>query len=356
MTKYDYQKKMKIVGGFLDKHKAQGLLIISKANKTWLLDSQLSFTLCLATKNKTFLFINRRDIDTYKENTTFASIVLFTNIDDVIKVIKQNNIKHLLFEKEMVTFQQYEEYLQPLCSKIRVTPIISKDLSVVKLPYELKYMQKAANIVCVTMRYIRKIIKPRMTELQVKSIILQKMFELGADNFAFDPIVAFGENSAEPHHKSTERKLKLNEFIKIDIGCTYKGYNSDLTRTFWLGAPTKQMVEIYKIVLAANKLGIKLVQTNKTGYEIDLMVRKFIYTHSKYGDRFIHALGHRLGLAGIKESRFEKNDKVPLFPNSTITIEPGIYVPNLGGVRIEDDVVVTQHGRFVLTKMAPKEI
>jgi Xaa-Pro aminopeptidase len=283
--------------------------------------------------------------------------VPYGSVEDVLNLIKKYEIKHLLFEKEMVTFQQYEEFLQPLLiHNIRITPIMSKDLSAAKFNYELKYMKKAADMACAVMQYIRKNIKPKMTELQVKNIILQKMFELGADNFAFDPIVAFGENSAEPHHKPTSRKLKLNEFIKIDIGCTYKGYNSDLTRTFWLGQPTKEMTEIYKIVLAANKLGIKLVGVNKTGHEIDSIVRKYIYDHSKYGDRFIHALGHRLGLAGVRESRFGEGDKVPLSLNNTITVEPGIYVPGLGGVRIEDDVVVTKKGSYVLTQKAPKEI
>ncbi len=168
----------------------------------------------------------------------------------------------------------------------------------------------------------------------------------------FPPTVAFGPNSAKPHHEPGDRKLQEGDAIIMDIGATVHGYTADLTRTNWLGEPPAQLAEIYTIVQTAQDAALATIRAGVPARIVDAAARDVI-TAAGYGEQFVHGLGHGIGVR-IHDGPFVhgKNDD-PLPGNSILTVEPGIYIRDFGGVRIEDVVLVTDEGYELLTH-APK--
>lgn len=171
---------------------------------------------------------------------------------------------------------------------------------------------------------------------------------LGAEGASFDTIVAFGENCAVPHHKPTSRKLDRNDVILVDMGAKLDGYCSDMTRTFCLGTPCDELVAIHKVVLEAQEYALANIKAGMTGLEADSFAREFIIAHG-YGKEFGHNLGHGVGVQIHEKPCLGPNSNDILKPNMIITVEPGIYIEGVGGVRIEDFAVVKEDGLINLT-------
>ncbi|MEO1286831.1 MAG: aminopeptidase P family protein [Chloroflexota bacterium] len=193
-----------------------------------------------------------------------------------------------------------------------------------------------------------------MTELEIAKKLTDEMSNLGTEGLAFGSLVLTGDNSALPHGSTGTRKLGANEFLLIDFGGKKQGYPADITRTFCLDEPTEQMREIYEAVLQANLAAQAIAKPSVTCHEVDKAARDVI-TEAGYGDYFTHRLGHGLGLSGHELPNIAENNHVELEENMVFTIEPGIYVPNVGGVRIEDDVMVTADGIRSLTSF-PRDL
>ena len=173
------------------------------------------------------------------------------------------------------------------------------------------------------------------------------MLEAGADGLAFDPIVAFGESAAEPHHEPGRRVLEEGDVIKLDIGALVDGYHADMTRTIAFGQPAAELQKVHDIVRQAQQAAIDVVRAGMTGVEVDAAARSVI-EEAGYGDRFVHGLGHGVGLE-IHEQPWLGTTQVNDLPEgSVVTIEPGIYLPGIGGVRIEDMVEVRGDGCAVV--------
>jgi len=234
---------------------------------------------------------------------------------------------------------------------VPVTPIadLIEVLRVVKDAEEIVRVSEAQAITDAAFDHILGFISTGMSERQIALELEFYMRSNGSEGVAFDPIVASGPNSALPHAKPGSRRVQRGDFLKMDFGARVGGYCADMTRTVVMGTATEQQRDIYNSVLAANLAGIGAVRGGRLGSEIDAAARRVIEA-AGYGERFGHGLGHGVGLeiheapsVGPRATR-----SVPV--GSIVTIEPGIYIPELGGVRIEDLVVVESDGARVLTR------
>jgi Xaa-Pro aminopeptidase len=186
-----------------------------------------------------------------------------------------------------------------------------------------------------------------MTERQVASELEQALRRHGADGLAFDPIVAFGEQAAEPHHAPGHRILDEGDVIKLDFGAVVAGYHADMTRTVSFGSPATELRKIHDLVREAQQAGIDAVRAGARGADVVAVARDVI-GRAGYGDRFTHGLGHGVGLEIHEGPGLASTTEDVLPEGSVVTVEPGVYVPGLGGVRIEDMVWVTDGGCEVL--------
>ena len=192
-------------------------------------------------------------------------------------------------------------------------------------------------------------IRPGRTERQVGLDLDQRMRQLGADDPSFETIVAAGPNSAIPHHRPTAAILATGDFVKLDFGATVDGYHSDMTRTLVLGPPADWQREIYELVASAQTAGRSACLVGATGGEIDAAARDLI-TAAGYGPEFSHGLGHGVGLQIHEAPGLAHQSASIMVPDMCVTVEPGVYLPGRGGVRIEDSGVIRADGYQVLTQ------
>jgi len=275
-------------------------------------------------------------------------------LKEVEKLIESKGFSNLAFE-EGVSYQQYmqlEELIPAECD-LFCAPAIIEDLRQIKTPAEIAAIQKACEITDKAFEYILGKIKPGVTELELANELDFFMRKLGASGTSFETIVASGYRSAMPHGVASEKKLENNELITFDFGCYYDGYVSDMTRTVALGAVDEELRKIYDITLEAQKRVIDFVAAGKTVAACDAVARDYMGSFG-YADKFTHSLGHGIGLEIHEGVILSQNVTATLMENQVITDEPGIYLSGKGGVRIEDDLIVTKDGCIVLNK-APKE-
>lgn len=230
---------------------------------------------------------------------------------------------------------------------VDVSDAISKT-RMVKDPDELEAMSKAAKIISDVVDGIPDVAEEGMTERALKAEIDYSMVEAGADSPSFESIVAFGENSALPHYSAGERKLKRGDNLLADVGSRYHLYCSDLTRTFFFGRASAKQKEVYSKVLEAQTKAMASIKQGVAGRAVHLVAAKVIDL-SKFKGRFTHGLGHSLGLEVHDGPGLSLRSELKLEENMVVTVEPGVYLSGQGGVRIEDDVVVTRTGCRSLT-------
>jgi Xaa-Pro aminopeptidase len=212
-------------------------------------------------------------------------------------------------------------------------------LRTIKEPEELALITRAVEISDAAIEAVTATIEEGETERSVAWRLEKHMRESGAESIAFDTIVAAGPNSALPHHRPSDRSIVAGEPIVIDMGARYQGYNSDITRTICLGKPDETFRKIYDTVLIAQLTASATIQSNMTSGEADGIARAII-EEAGYGEQFGHSLGHGIGLAVHEFPRVGPSAEDPLANGTVFTIEPGIYIPGWGGVRIEDTVVM----------------
>lgn len=267
----------------------------------------------------------------------------------VRELLEKLKVNRLGFEQDDVTYGTYRSFAEELGS-IELTPTSSlvERLRMFKEPAEIAVMQEAADLADRTFSHILSYLKPGVTEREIALEMEVFIRKNGATSSSFETIVASGERSALPHGVASDRKLGNNEFVKLDFGALYNGYCSDITRTVGLGQLTEKHKEIYAIVLEAQLNVLDKLKPGMTGKEGDALARDII-KKAGYGDAFGHGTGHSLGLEIHENPRLSPLCDTVLEPGMTMTVEPGIYIPGFGGVRIEDDVVITENGVQILT-------
>jgi Xaa-Pro dipeptidase len=228
------------------------------------------------------------------------------------------------------------------------------NIRAIKTKEEVDAMREAIRISEEALRRLAAWVEPGKTELDIAAELTRLMKEAGSEGDAFEPLVQTGPNSALPHGNSTHRALQRDEFLLIDFGAKWQGYPADITRTFCSGAPTKEMRKIFDTVVVANRAAIAAVASGVPCGAVDKAARDIIEA-AGYGEYFIHRTGHGLGLEIHELPQIAAGVEAPLETGMVFTVEPGIYVPGMGGVRIEDNVYVTEDGVEVLTKY-PREL
>lgn len=213
---------------------------------------------------------------------------------------------------------------------------------------EIRRIRMAAEMTSRVWQYIPEVLHEGVTEGEVRAHVTYQLQKAGASGLAFNPIVSFGANSAEPHYSGSEVELKRGDLAVIDFGAKYKRYCADMTRTVVFGRASDTQRKVYLTVLEANRIGIDSVAVGAASSEVDRKVSSFIDSKGFKG-RFIHSTGHSLGLSEHDGGRLDSSSTFTLEEGMVFTVEPGIYIPGFGGVRIEDDVVVRRGGAEVLT-------
>lgn len=328
-------------------------LILSEVNRFYFTKIKTSFG-CLIMTPTEKIFITDFRYASYVKQTLKDFSVLSIKGGALMQVINENlkrlGVKRVGFEEESVTVSMFNT-LTSKCPSFEFVPV-SRELVLlrsIKTPMEVSLMTQAQRIAEKALAKVVDSLKPGISEKEMAAAILYEMQMQGADDKSFDTIVAFGENSAVPHHESSDRRLEKNDVVLVDMGAKYKGYCSDMTRTFFFGTAQEELATIYGIVLEAQLYALKHIKAGITGLEADSLAREYI-TANGYGDQFGHSLGHSVGIELHEWPTLSTGNQEVLKPGMIVTVEPGIYVDGLGGVRIEDMVVVTEDGVNNLTE------
>lgn len=329
-----------------------GILVTSPINRRYITNFTGSAGVALISEKDAVFITDFRYTEQAEEQVKGYTIVEHTSliVEEIHNQLKKLNIKKLGFEQNDVTYAQYALY-NKVFENIELIPVdnMIEQLREIKTEEEIVIMEKAAEIADKAFEHILTFIKPGVKEIDVANELEFYMRKLGATSSSFDIIVASGHRSALPHGVASEKEIQAGELVTMDFGALYEGYCSDITRTVAVGEISDQLREIYDIVLTAQKLGVEHIKPGMTGKEADALTRDYI-TEKGYGKYFGHSTGHGLGMQVHEAPSLSYRSETKLVPGMVVTVEPGIYIPQVGGCRIEDDIVITENGNRRLTK------
>ncbi len=325
------------------------MFVASDINRRYLTGFTGSAGYVLITENESYLLTDFRYMTQAPEQAKDFKVVEHApKVMETVKGLLGSSAK-LGFEQEHVTFATYQSYKEALAG-VELVPVsgLVEGLRIFKDEGELAIMREAAVLADRTFSHILTKIRPGVTERELDLQMEMFMRENGATSSSFDTIVASGERSALPHGVASSRVLQGNEFITFDFGALLNGYCSDVTRTVVLGEASDRHREVYGIVLEAQLNALDKIRPGMTGREADALTRDIISSYG-YGDNYGHSTGHGLGMEVHESPRLSKLSDDILKPGMVVTVEPGIYIPGFGGVRIEDDIVITETGIEIIT-------
>lgn len=341
----------------MKKEGMEAFLITNSENLRYLTGFSGTAGALLVTTQERILMTDFRYLQQAKEEA--AGFKLFRVKDSLAealaKLLKRINIRRLSFEEDSVSFHQYR-VLKAKLKGLELIPVngLVEEIRLIKEAGEIAKLQRAVRIADKAFGRILKELRPGLEEMEVAARLEYLMGREGAEGSAFDPIVASGPRSALPHAKPSGKKIKEGEIILIDMGAVYQGYHSDLTRTVVLGRIRAKQRRIYDTVLRAQRRAIKHIRPEVKASFIDRVARNIIQ-RAGYGKSFGHGLGHGLGMNIHEAPGLRANNDRLLRKGMVFTVEPAIYLPGWGGVRIEDVVMVTEDGCRVLSQ-APRSL
>lgn len=351
------KKRLKIFRDKIEKEnkEIEGFLVTNLKNLNYLTGFDGEGFAFIGAGSKNYLLTDSRYTEqAEKESPDFKILTDEPNkknarISALKKIIAKNKIKKIAFESSNLSYADFKKYSESLNSVgFLPTENIIEQIRMIKDKEEIIKIKKAAQITTESLKDVFEIIEPGMRELDIASELAYTMRKKGAQKEAFETIVVSGERSSLPHGKPSEKKIDEGEFITIDMGANYQNYNSDLTRTIIMGKENKKQKEIFSIVLKAQKAALDFLKPGVKCKEVDSVARDII-AKKGYGKYFGHGLGHGVGLDIHELPRVSFSDDTILLPGMVVTIEPGIYLPEVGGVRIEDSVLITEEGYEILT-------
>lgn len=273
----------------------------------------------------------------------------------ILAALRQAKVKRLVFEAETTTYAAYET-LSARMEGIELVPSrkVIEEQRVVKDKDEIAVIQRACDLISRVLESFAEGLQPGVTERKAALELDRLTMLAGSEKMAFDTIMAFGPSAAKPHAVPSDRELEPGMMVKIDCGARVDGYCSDITRTYLIGEPDRQLREIYTAVYEAQAAAVAACRPGMKGSQLDAVAREMLCERG-YGEQFAHSLGHGVGLEVHELPRVSQRSEDELKSGMVITIEPGLYLEGWGGVRIEDTVLLTNNGHQVMTS-APKQV
>lgn len=349
-------KRIEQLKALLEEKSLDAILVTHLPNIRYLSRFSGSAAAVLITKSKNFFITDFRYKDqSHNEVTGFEIRINYSPNDELKNIMESEGVKITGFEANHLNYGAYDTYSNtfPAVKFIPLTDAVEK-LTMKKTNEELEKIQKAVDISDAVFSKMVDFIKPGMKELDVSAEITYAHKKLGAHKDSFEPIVASGWRAALPHGIASNKIIEIGDIITLDFGCVYEGFCSDITRTISVGEPAGEIKKIYSIVLDAQVKAIDAAKAGISSKSVDSVARDYI-TSKGYGENFGHGLGHGLGIEVHEMPGLSQRMDITLAENSVVTIEPGIYIEGLGGVRIEDDIVLKSNGCIVMNK-SPKEL
>ena len=313
--------------------------------------------LYISDKRQCMLVDSRYTLWAESECKNTQVITVQGNYYDIIgEFLKEDNVNTAALEGSHLTYNEFRTFKEslPVRNIISVSDEFD-NLRAVKDEYEISMIARAEAIGDEAFDYILGVLKPGMTEKEVAIELEMYMRNHGAESLSFPVIAASGANSASPHAVPSDKKLEYGDFLTMDFGCVYNGYCSDMTRTVVIGKANREQKKIYEIVLLAQNTALKKLRAGMTGAQADMIARDII-TGAGYGNNFGHGLGHSVGLYIHESPRLSRLEDKVLKEGMTVTVEPGIYIEGMFGVRIEDVAVIKEDGILNLTHSDKKLI
>jgi len=341
--------RVKRVQEYVNEKNLDGVLITSRENLFYFTSSSpiLGGYLVITADDATFI-VPQLEYEEAKGNSKVA-VEKFSKRDDLYKRLGEMNLRTPGVEGGMrySTLLNLKEKLG--VEKFEVIDDVIKELRIVKDEEEIKRIEDACGIADDAMEVALESVREGVKEREVAAKMEYEMRMEGAEKPAFDTIIASGPRSALPHGVATDRVIERGDLVVIDEGALYGHYNSDMTRTVIVGSPSEKQLDVYEAVLEAQEKCVEAAKPGVKTKDLDSLARKILDEYG-YEKNFIHSLGHGVGLEIHEWPGVSQFDETVLKPGMVITIEPGVYIPGFGGVRIEDTIVITEDGARRLTK------
>ena len=327
----------------------QGMIISNPINIKYLINIDAEGVLLLTKKENVYI-TDGRYIEDVNSIITIEDEIVVTDVRSLILDDYENFFmfcENVGFEEKHVTYEQYKKILELYkCNNLVETEGIIEKLRIIKDDIELEYIKKACELTDRCFSYITKFIKRGMTEIDIALEIERFFMRNGAEGLSFPTIVASGNNSSKPHAVTTDRRIEENDIILIDMGCKYKDYCSDMSRTIFVGSVPEYIKPIYDIVLKNQAIVLREIREGRIVKDI-AKISENDFNLQNFNS--IHALGHAVGLDVHESPVLSMKNNSVLMENMVLAVEPGVYVCGKFGVRIEDTVLVTKNGCISLT-------
>ncbi|MGM0439811.1 MAG: M24 family metallopeptidase [Chlamydiota bacterium] len=357
----EFEQRLLKIRQLLAEEEADLLLIDNVTDIYYLTGCRVSRGKVFITPQKAEFYLDGRYYEDCRQRSAIA--VRLEKDDNGLQQFIGNHshlsIKTIAFDSSSTSYGQYQKLFENINTDQKLLPVKKplEKLRNIKDSEELQALRRAANLNVAGFEYLCSLIKEGVTESQLMAE-LEIFWKINsACNPAFNTIVAFGENSALPHHYPGQAHLQKGMPILVDLGVKLGNYCSDMTRTVFLGRPDAEMEQVYSVVKEAQQEALNIALPGRTLGELDAIARKII-SDAGYGEYFNHSLGHGIGLEvhefpAVKDNAFY--GKLPLIPGMVITIEPGVYLPGKGGIRIEDTIIITEGNPEIITPY-PKDL
>lgn len=353
-----YETRIKITAELLNE--TQAAIITDDTNRFYLTGMRSSAGIVVITKQQAYLLIDFRYYEKAVSVAQGVKVILLEKTFEQLKdIFSAQNIKTVLLEEENTTLSDFNRYRQNLSEyEVLASTELSKTIKnqrAVKSKIEIDYIRQAQNITDKSFEYILGKIKTGISERELMLDLEFYSRRFGSEGVAFDFIVVSGKNTSLPHGVPTEKPIEKGDFVTMDFGAVVNGYRSDMTRTVAVGVVSEEQLKVYNTVLKAQTTALEQIKPQIKCCDIDKTARDII-NNAGYEGCFGHGLGHSVGLEIHESPSFNTRDQSLLKEGMVITVEPGIYLENKFGVRIEDMVAVTKNGCDNLTKSSKELI